>query len=125
MVKMKLGSQTIELATTLRVAFEMQKITGAKSVQAALNDMQSLGLEGQLSLMYAAYKAANRNVQIMSENDFKDKIQDNCGILTIAEVVNQITDGLLYAGMSPEEAAAKKIETEKLAGATSSVKDIE
>lgn len=125
MVKMEMNGKTYELATSLRVVYALRDLTKAKSLQAAINSIGQLDLDGQLELLYAAYKAGGgKNDTVTTKEKFMDELLDTQGILTIADIINKVADGLLYSGMSPEEAASKKAEVEKQiqAGAASSAK---
>lgn len=125
MVKMEMNGKTYELATSLRVVYALRDLTKAKSLQAAINSIGQLDLDGQLELLYAAYKAGGgKNDTVTTKEKFMDELLDTQGVLTIADIINKVADGLLYSGMSPEEAASKKAEVEKQiqAGAASSAK---
>ncbi len=126
MVQLTMGGKTYELATSLRVVYALKDLTKAKSLQEAINSISQLDMEGQIGLLYAAYKAGGGKTDTATTKvQFEDAILDNLGILAISDAINKLADGLLYSGLSPEEAALKKAEVEKQvqAGAASSAKD--
>ena len=110
-MELKLGNTTYELATSLRVVYALKDITHAKGLQEAISSISHLDLDGQLNFLWAAYKAAN-NESTVTKEEFTNDILDHCGIFAIADVINQLADGLLYTGLTPEQVASKKAEVE-------------
>lgn len=101
------------LATTLRVVYALRDISHANSLQEAIGSISKLDLDGQLSLLYAAYKAGEgRENNALSKTEFVDTLLDNLGIFAITNAINALTDGLLYSGLSQEEIASKKAQVE-------------
>ena len=130
MVTIKIKGKDVALATTLRVVYSLRDISHAGSLQEAIGSISKLDLDGQLELLYAAYKAGDgRQPDAYGRNEFIDSILDTMGIFAISNAINQLTEGLLYSGLSPEEIESKKAMTEaaivkaSAAGATSSVED--
>ena len=127
-MELKLGNKTYELATSLRVVYALKDITHAKGLQEAISSIAHLDFDGQLNLLWAAFKAANKETTVTKEQ-FVDDILDNLGIFAVTNTVNELADGLLYAGLSPEEVQSKKAEVEAVvkqkAGTTSSDTDSE
>lgn len=122
MVKLRIGNEELSLATTLRVAYALRDICGAKNLQGAISAIAQMDSEQQLELLYAAYKAANKE-NPMRKEEFLDKVLDNLGVFAIADAVGEVAEGLLYSGLTPEEVESKKAMVEKTLGATSSAKD--
>lgn len=125
MINLKLGDRTYELATTLRVVYALREISQAGNIQQAIGSISKLDLDGQLSLLYASYKAGGGKADVVTTKEiFTDMVLDNLGLFAITNVINQLAEGLLYSGMSEEEIAAKKAEMEEVqmtaAGQTSS-----
>ena len=130
MLQLTLGTRSYGLATSLRVVYALRDISHANDLQEAIASISKLDLDGQCSLLYAAYKAGDgKNDTTMTKEAFVDAILDNLGIFAISDAINKLTEGLLYSGLSPEEVSTKKAQmTEvvmdsKEAGTTSSVKD--
>ena len=116
-MKLHIKDKDYELSTSLRVVYALKDIAGATSLQGAINSISKLDMDGQLELLYAAYKAANPDG--IDKKAFIDDIIDNYGIFAMTNAINQLTDGLLYSGLSPEEIASKKSAVErKIATAT-------
>lgn len=119
-MKLHVKDKDYELSTSLRVVYALRDISRANSLQEAIGSISKLDLDGQLELLYAAYKAANgKNADCVSKSDFIDDLLDNLGIFAITNAINKLADGLLYSGLSQEEIESKKAEVEaKVATAT-------
>lgn len=111
-MKLHVKDKEYELSTSLRVVYALRDISKAQSLQEAIGSISKLDLDGQLELLYAAYKAANRNTDCMCKSAFMDELIDNFGIFAITNAINELTDGLLYSGLSEEEIASKKTQVE-------------
>lgn len=129
-MKLHIKDKDYELSTSLRVVYALRDIAHAESLQEAIGSISKLDLDGQLELLYAAYKAANRtSSDCLSKGEFTDEVIDNFGIFAITNAINELTDGLLYSGLSQEEIESKKAKTEAAiaavaaAGVSSSVED--
>ena len=120
-IKLQIGNENFELAANLRVIYSLREITGAKNIREALKNLTSLDLEDQIQLLYAAYKANNKDATI-SAKEFEDKVIDNLGIFAIADIIEKLADNLMYAGLSKEQIEEKKSKLEKTSqpGETSS-----
>lgn len=126
-----LKEKDYELSTSLRVVYALRDISHAKNLQEAINSISSLDLDGQLELLYAAYKAGEgKGENAVSKQKFIDDVLDTLGIFAITNAINSLADGLLYSGLTPEEIAAKKMAVEAAAtaaaataGAPSSAED--
>lgn len=122
MLQQKIGNKTYEFADTLRVVYALKDITGAKSLKEALESITRLDVDGQLQLLYVAHKVAAKEAACTQEA-FVNEVLDNMGVFAITDLVNNLANGLMYAGMSPDKVEAKKLEVAtmlKTAGATSS-----
>lgn len=107
-MKISLKENTYELATTLRVVYALKDISGAKTLQEAISSIQRLDLDGQLQLLYAAYKAGNKGDNMLTQREFADEVLDSMGIFAIANCIDALTEGILYSGLTPEEIETKK-----------------
>lgn len=129
-MKLKVADKEYELSTALRVVYALREISHAKNLQDAVGSIATLDLDGQLELLYAAYKAGEgRKNDVIPKAEFIDEILDNLGIYAITQAINKLADGLLYSGLSPEDVASKKAQMEvaiakaTATGAASSVED--
>lgn len=112
-MKLHIKDKDYELSTSLRVVYALRDISHADSLQEAIGSISKLDLDGQLELLYAAYKAANsKNANCVSKADFIDDVLDNLGIFAITNAINALADGLLYSGLSKEEIESKKAAVE-------------
>lgn len=131
-MKLQLGDKTCHCATTLRVAYAMKDLKHADSLQEALKRIGQLDTDGQIELLYVAYKCSKENGTLMSFEEFRDAVLDNLGVYALGVAIQELSEGLMYAGLPAEEVEAKKKLTEEImaqqlatAGATSSVEDTE
>lgn len=119
MINLKLGERTYGLATSLRVVYALRDISHAKNLQEAIGSISKLDLDGQCDLLYAAYKAGEgKNDVSITKEAFIGEVLDNLGIFAITDVINELTEGLLYSGLSPEEIEAKKAQMTEVVVAT-------
>ena len=127
-IEFKVGGKTYQLSDTLRVVFELKNFTGAKNMREALASIAHLDLDGQLKLLYVAYKTS-KPVDLMPEEDFTNMLFDNYGLYAITDLVEQLADGLMFSGLDKEKAEQKKLKMEETLknapGAISSDTDIE
>lgn len=126
MLRRVIAGKTYEFADTLRVIYEVKDITGAKNLKDALNSIAHMDIDEQLQLLYASYRTATKNAAL-SQDEFIDLILDNMGVLTIADLVGELADGLMYSGMPADKVDSKKAEVSeamRTVGATSSGTDI-
>lgn len=125
MVTVEVGNVKVELSDTLRVIYALKDITGAKGLREAMQSLGVLDMDQQLQLIYAAYKAGNK--EPLSEEEFIGMLLDNCGVFAIADIIEKLSEGLMYSGMTPEAAQAKKAQVAEVlkTGATSSATDTE
>lgn len=121
-----IGNKSYEFADTLRVVYALREVTGAENLKDALQAIAHLDIDGQMQLLYISHKVAAKD-KAPTEEEFKDILLDNLGILTITDIVSELADHLMYSGMPAEKVEAKKAEVAeaiKTVGATSSVTDI-
>lgn len=126
MQKIIVDGKSYELADTMRVLYELRDITKAKNIREAMASLTSLDVDGQIKLLYIAYKIKAKDAA-MSEEDFTNMLLDNCGVFAIVDAASNLIEALMYSGMSPEEVESKKmqvVEAQKV-GTTSSATDIE
>lgn len=126
MQKIIVDGKSYELADTMRVLYELRDITKAKNIREAMSSLTSLDVDGQIKLLYIAYKIKAKDAA-MSEEDFTNMLLDNCGVFVIVDAASNLIEALMYSGMSPEEVESKKmqvVEAQKV-GTTSSATDIE
>lgn len=128
MVQIKINNQDYQLATSLRVIYELKNMLGCKTLQDALKQVQTLDLDNQIKLLYVAYKYGKNVGEQLTESQFTDLVLDYLGIRKISSLLTDIIDGFMYAGLTDKELEEAKKEVaevaKKRAGATSSDTDI-
>ena len=131
MIQIHLNGKDVNLATSLRVIYELKNMLGCKTLQAALKQIQELDLDNQIKLLYTAYKCGKNEEPTMTSEKFTDVVLDEMGMIKISKVIADIVDGFMYAGLSEEEKEAEKAKnsqrerSEISAGQTSSDTDTE
>lgn len=120
-MELKLGNRTCYCSTTLRVVYEIQKEKNFKSLQETLQSLNQLTTDDQINLIYTAYKCDKNNTEFLDKESFINTLLDTCGIYKLTEISTGIVEGLLFSGLSTEEAESKKAEIQKIqVGTTSS-----
>lgn len=122
-MKLHIKDKDYELSTSLRVVYALRDISHAKNLQEAINSISGLDLDGQLELLYAAYKAGEgKGDNAVSKQEFINDVLDTFGIFAITNAINELADGLLYSGLTPEEIASKKMAVEAAAATAAAAK---
>lgn len=116
MYNIKLNGVDIKLASNLAVLYESRKLTGAKTLQEAAQQLGTLDSDGQVKLIYIAYvKGLPAGEKPMSEEDFSSLFLNEVGIFKLVDIFSSVIDGILYEGLSDSEKASKKAALEKTA----------
>lgn len=105
----KINEENIECATTLRVAMNIQR-KFKKPYMKVLQDVENLGIEEQISILFCGIELVNQN---MKETEFRDYILDNVGLDELSELIEEFINGIQYPGLTEEEIEkklAKKME---------------
>lgn len=95
MLQLKLGTETYDLATTLRVAYEIQGLNNHRSYLEVFQDIDTMTLEQQIGIVYSAFKVANREkAQFMKLNEFTDKFMDEHNLMYLMNLIKEIIEGI-------------------------------
>lgn len=102
MLQVKLGTETYDLAATLRVAYEIQGLNNHKSYLEIFQGIDSMTLEQQIGIVYSAFKVANREkAQFLKLNEFTDKFMDEHNLSYLMNLIKEIVEGI--TGKSEED----------------------
>lgn len=103
MVQIKIGEKEFNFATSLRVIYELKNMLGCKTLQDAMRQVQTLDLDNQIKLLYTAYKCGKNDDPQLTSSEFNDMILDELGIIKISNIISDIVEGFMYAGLSDKE----------------------
>ena len=99
MLNIKIKGKTYPLATTLRVAYEIQGQHNHAPYAEVFKGLAEMTLEDQVGIVYASFKCANPEVaKDMTRGDFLNYCLDN---LNLKELMNQLKE--IVAGIMGEE----------------------
>ena len=107
-VTINYGGSTYPLATTLRVAYAIQGKFNHKPFNQIFQEIDNLGIDGQLKLLYTAFNLANPNVA--TEQEFINYWLDHGNLSAISVTMAKLIEGITFNGMSPDEVAQRKNE---------------
>ena len=99
MLNIEIKGKTYPLATTLRVAYEIQGQHNHAPYAEVFKGLAKMTLEDQVGIVYASFKCANPEVaKDMTRGDFLNYCLDN---LNLKELMNQLKE--IVAGIMGEE----------------------
>ena len=86
-----------ELATTLRVAYEVQGQNNHKPYAEVFKSIGEMGIEKQLDIIYAAFKCANpvEAKTKITQNDFREYCFDNYTLKEVLQILEGIIKGIM------------------------------
>ena len=87
-----INGQSYTIATTLRVAYELQGMNNHKPYLDIFKEIEKMTIEKQIDFMYAGYKIAN--VMPMSQQEFRDMCLDNLDLMSIMDCIKSIIEGI-------------------------------
>lgn len=107
-IKINYAGEEYPLATTLRVAYAIQGKFNHKPYAQIFQELDTLGIDGQLKLLYTAFNLANPNVA--TEAEFINYHLDHGNLSEINVLIAKLLEGITFNGLSPEEVARRKNE---------------
>lgn len=86
-----------ELSTKLRVAYKVQGQNAHRPYAEIFSQIDSMTLEKQIDILYAAFEIANPEVakNQISRTKFLDWYLDNCNVGVIMEQLQEVIGGIL------------------------------
>lgn len=97
-----ISSTTYTLATTLRVAYEMQNQNNHRAYSEIFRDLGSMCLEDQIGLLYCAFKVANpEESRRLDRKAFIEYYLDNFTLKNIMDQLKGVIRGI--TGETEEE----------------------
>lgn len=85
-----------ELATTLRVAYKIQETNDHKSYVEVLSGIDTMPVEKQLDILYAAFECANPILaKEITRNKFRDYCLDNLNLQDMMGLLQKVIYGIM------------------------------
>lgn len=101
-----------ELSTKLRVAYKVQGQHAHKPYTEIFSDINSMTIEQQIAILYAAFEVANPEAaKIITKQAFLDHYLDNSDVSSVMDQLQDVIGGILGKDLK-EEAAKKQPESE-------------
>lgn len=114
-VTIRVKDQEVKLASTLRVAFNVQSKFGHKPYMEIFAGINDLGVDKQITILYEAYKVANRDEETkLSEVEFLNEILDNMGAVELTLLLTELVNSIMYANLTPEDVQRKKEKIQRM-----------
>ncbi len=114
-VTIRVKDQEVKLASTLRVAFNVQSKFGHKPYMEIFAGINDLGVDKQITILYEAYKVANRDEDTkLSEVEFLNEVLDNIGAVELTLLLSELVNSIMYANLTPEDVQRKKEKIQRM-----------
>lgn len=95
-ISTKINGTSYDLATTLRVAYEVQGKHNHESYMKIFRRIGEMTLEEQIDIIYVAFKIANKEIaKTFSDVMFREYYLDNYTVSDITDQLNHIVAGIL------------------------------
>lgn len=109
MLTIVINGKTYDLATTLRVAYIVQGQHNHKSYLEIFESIDSMTLEQQIGLVYAAFQAANpEEAKFVKPNDFLNSFLDSYNLKELMDYVKEIIKGIMGKDFESTDEEAEK-----------------
>lgn len=98
MLTCNIDGQEYPLATTLRVAYEVQGQHNHKPYAEVFKDIGNMGVEQQIDILFAAFKCANGDMvknKEMTQTKFREYYLDNCNLKDLMDQLQAIVKGIM------------------------------
>lgn len=96
MLTITIRGNEYELATTLRVAYNIQGQHNHRSYIEIFEDIDKMTLEQQIGIVYASFQAANPDSsKLIKQSDFLNEFLDNCNLTELMKYVKDIIAGIM------------------------------
>ena len=113
MLSITIRGSEYELATTLRVAYNIQGQHNHRSYIEIFEDIDKMTLEQQIGIVYASFQAANpASSKLIKQSDFLNEFLDNYNLTELMKYVKDIIAGIMGKDLEDINPGAKPIESE-------------
>ena len=105
-IKTHVCGRDVDLATTLRVAYQVQGQHNHKPYTEVFKDIGDMTVEDQLGIIYCSFKCANPDT-IVTREQFQNYLLDNMNLKDMLDVLQDIIKGIMgTSGETPEQEAS-------------------
>lgn len=95
-VTTEINGQTFNLATTLRVAYNVQGQHNHKPYVEIFQDISNMPIEQQINILFAAFEVANPEVaKTFNKNSFLNYYLDNFDLSVVMDQLQGVVKGIL------------------------------
>ena len=113
MLAITIRGNEYELATTLRVAYNIQGQHNHRSYIEIFEDIDKMTLEQQIGIVYASFQAANSDSsKLIKQSDFLNEFLDNYNLTELMKYVKDIIAGIMGKDLENINPEVKPIEGE-------------
>ena len=114
MLAITIRENEYELATTLRVAYNIQGQHNHRSYIDIFEDIDKMTLEQQIGIVYAAFQAANPDSsKLIKQSDFLNEFLDNYSLTELMQYVKDIIAGIMGKDLEDINPEVKPVESEE------------
>ena len=95
-IKTHVCGRDVDLATTLRVAYQVQGQHNHKPYAAVFQGIGEMGVEQQIDILYAAFECANPILkQEITKQKFRDYYLDNYNLKDLMSQLQEVVKGIM------------------------------
>ena len=96
MLNIEINGTDYRLATTLRVAYEVQGQHNHKPYAEVFKGIAEMGVEQQIGIVYAAFKCANQeDAKILNLKFFQDYMLDHYNLKDLMDKMQSVVQGIM------------------------------
>lgn len=101
--KVAINGTEYELSTKLRVAYKVQGQNGHKPYAVIFQNIETMTLEKQIEILYAAFEVANPDqINLITFQKFLDAYLDNYDVTYIMDQLQDVIGGILGKDLKEE-----------------------
>lgn len=114
MLTITIRGNEYELATTLRVAYNIQGQHNHRSYIEIFEDIDKMTLEQQIGIVYASFQAANPDSsKLIKQSDFLNEFLDNYNLTELMKYVKDIIAGIMGKDLEDDNPEVESSGTEE------------
>lgn len=113
-IKTHVCGKDVDLATTLRVAYQVQGQHNHKPYAEVFKGIGEMGVEQQIDILYAAFECANPILkQEITKQKFRDYYLDNYNLKDLMSQLQEVVKGIMGEdSLGEDESEDESAETE-------------
>ena len=115
-IKTHVCGRDVDLATTLRVAYQVQGQHNHKPYAEVFKGIGEMGVEQQIDILYAAFECANPILkQEITKQKFRDYYLDNYNLKDLMSQLQEVVKGIMGEDSLDDSGESTEIEGEDAA----------